>query len=343
MQAANYSGTTLAAVKTSSISSFYTEGHLNPRGITIASPSSNQDTEPSASRVRRVAAAYSALTVLSIIWGLAFVAIKQAIFELSPVNLALLRWFVAGACFLVLVPFMGKPKTKFERKDLPRLLVIAFANVVGYHLALYYAETTVSAGLAGLLISFAPVFVVILSAVLLHERAGAKVVFSLLLAILGTFVLSVHQVSLSDLSSFIGPAEVALSALFYALFTVLAKPLVHKYGAPPITIWAGLLGTLMLVPLLSTSFLAQVAVLSFNGWISVLYLSVLSTVLGYLIYYTLVSRGAVSRLSVQLYLAPIVSVIGGVLLLNEGVTIFTIGGGALLLLAVALVTNVRKA
>jgi drug/metabolite transporter (DMT)-like permease len=270
------------------------------------------------------------------------VAIKQATFELSPVNLALLRWFVAGACFLILIPVMGKAKTKLERGDLPRLLIIAFANVVGYHLALYYAETTVSAGLAGLLISFAPVFVVILSAVLLHERAGVKVVFSLLLAFVGTLVLSVGQVSLTDLSSFIGPAEVVLSALFYAIFTVLAKPLVHKYGAPPITIWAGLLGTVMLIPLLSTSFISQAVALSFYGWVSVLYLSVLSTVLGYLIYYTLVSRGAVSRLSVQLYLIPIVSVVGGILLLNEGVTIFTIAGGTLLLLAVALVTNVKE-
>jgi len=270
------------------------------------------------------------------------VAIKQATFELSPVNLALLRWFVAGACFLVLIPIIGKPKTRLQRGDLPRLLVIAFANVVGYHLALYYAETTVSAGLAGLLISFGPVFIVILSALLLHERAGVKVLFSLFLAIFGTLVLSAGRVSLSDLYSFIGPAEVVLAALFYAMFTVLAKPLVHKYGAPPITIWAGLFGTAMLLPLLSISFVTQVEALSFNGWISVLYLALLSTVLGYLLYYTLVSKGAVSRLSVQLYLAPIVSVVGGVLLLNEGVTVFTVAGGALLLLAVALVTNVRK-
>ncbi len=269
-------------------------------------------------------------------------AIKQAIFELSPVNLALLRWFIAGACFLVLVPIIGKPKTRLERRDLPRLLVIAFAMVVGYHLSLYYAETTVSAGLAGLLISFGPVFIVILSALFLHERAGVKVVLALFLAVFGTFVLSVGQVSLSDLSSFLGPAEVVLSAAFYALFTVLAKPLVHKYGAPPTTIWASLLGTAMLIPLVSGSFVTQVEALSVIGWTSVLYLSVLSTVLGYLLFYMLVSRGAVSRLSVQLYLAPIVSVAGGVLLLNEGVTLFIVAGGALLLLAVALVTGVRR-
>lgn len=298
--------------------------------------------ESSDSRARRLVASYSALVVLSIIWGLAFVAIKQAIFELSPVNLALLRWFIAGACFLVLIPVIGRPKTKLERRDVPRLLVIAFANVVGYHLSLYYAETTVSAGLAGLLISFGPVFVVILSVLLLHEHAGPKVVLALLLAVFGTLVLSVGQVSLSNLSSFLGPAEVVLSAGFYALFTVLAKPLVHKYGAPSTTIWAGLLGTAMLVPLLSGSFVTQVEALSSSGWASVLYLSVLSTVFGYLLFYTLVSRGAVSKLSVQLYLAPIVSVVGGVFILNEGATIYTVAGGALLLLAVALVTGVRK-
>ncbi|MGP8126056.1 MAG: DMT family transporter [Nitrososphaerales archaeon] len=297
----------------------------------------------SVSRVRKAVASYSALVVLSVIWGLAFVAIKQATFELSPVNLALLRWLIAGACFLALVPIIGKPKTRLERRDLPRLLVIAFANVVGYHLALYYAETTVSAGLAGLLISFGPVFIVTLSALFLHERAGPKVLLALFLAVFGTLVLSVGQVSLSNLSSFLGPAEVVLAAAFYALFTVLAKPFVHKYGAPPTTIWAGLLGTAMLVPLLSGSFVTQVEALSAVGWASVLYLSVLSTVFGYLLFYTLVSRGAVSRLSVQLYLAPIVSVVGGVLLLNEGATLFTVAGGALLLVAVALVTGVRKA
>jgi drug/metabolite transporter (DMT)-like permease len=303
---------------------------------------SNHAAVASGSRLRKVAASYSVLIVLSVLWGLAFVAIKQATFELSPVNLALLRWFIAGACFLVLVPVIGRPKTRFERRDLPRLLVVAFSNVVGYHLSLYYAETTVSAGLAGLLISFAPVFVVMLSVLLLHERAGARVVLALLLAVFGTFVLSIGQVSLSNLSSFIGPAEVVLAAGFYAVFSVLGKALVHKYGAPPTTIWAGLLGTAMLVPLLSGSFVTQVVALSAVGWTSVLYLSVLSTVFGYLLYYTLLSRGAVSRLSVQLYLAPIVSVIGGVLLLNEEVTVFTVAGGALLLLAVALVTGAGK-
>jgi len=93
------------------------------------------------------------------------------------------------------------------------------------------------------------------------------------------------------------------------------------------------------LPLLSTGFITQVESLPIDGWLSVLYLSVLSTVLGYTLFYTLVSRRSVSTLSIQLYLAPIVGVIGGVVLLNETVTVFTAIGGAMMLAAVALTTK----
>ncbi|HXW37816.1 MAG TPA: DMT family transporter [Nitrososphaerales archaeon] len=287
-----------------------------------------------------LAGKYAILVTLSIIWGLAFVAIKVADSQLSPVNLALLRWLIASCGFLVLAPLVGKPKVAFERRDIPRLLVMAFANVVGYHVSLNYAETTVSAGLAGLLISFGPVFIVALSVVVLKEKAGRRLVAALCLALLGAVVLSVGDLGSS--TSIVGPLEVVLTAAFYAVFTILAKPMVHKYGAPPTTIFVGLAGTAMLLPFAGGSFVSQVRSMNSTGWSAVLYLGLLSTVIGYMMFYTLVSRGAVSRLSIQLYLAPIVSVVGGALLLGETVTAFTLAGGALLLAGVALATGASK-
>lgn len=90
-------------------------------------------------------------------------------------DLALLRCLIAGVPFLVLLPVIGKPKVRFERRDVPRLLVVALANVAGYHISLNYAETTLSAGLSALLIAFGPIFIVILSYFLLKERAGRKI------------------------------------------------------------------------------------------------------------------------------------------------------------------------
>ena len=280
---------------------------------------------------------YTLLLALSVIWGLAFVAIRRADFDLSPVDLTLLRWIIVSMAFLVLAPFIGKLKVPFQRTDLPRFLVVALSNVVIYHLSLNYAESIVSASLAGLLISLGPVFVVVLSRLSLGEKIGGRLIVALLFALAGAVVLSA-----GDTLSFVtltGPIAVVVTALAYAVYAVLSKPLVGKYGAVPTAIWASLAGTAMLLPLLSGGFFADVSRLSTEGWISVLYLALLSTVLGNTIFYTLVGRKAVSTLSIQLYLIPLVSAIGGVFLLGEAVTLYLVLGGSALLVAVALATG----
>jgi drug/metabolite transporter (DMT)-like permease len=285
---------------------------------------------------------YGILFVLSILWGMAFVAIRIAVFELSPISLTLLRWFVSGAGFLFIAPFIGKSKIKLERQDLPRLLVISMLNVPFYHLSLNFAERTVSSGLAGLLMSLGPVFIAVFSAYFLKERIGGRLVIALTLGIIGALVISVPDLNFSSGGSIAGPLGVVVAALSFATFSVLSKPLVHKYGAAPVTIWAGLTGTLMLLPLLSPNLATETAALSSKGWFSILYLSILSTVVGYLMFYTLVSQGAVSRLSIQLYLIPVISVVGGVLLLQESLSVYTIIGGSILLFSIALATMQRS-
>jgi len=66
-------------------------------------------------------------------------------------------------------------------------------------------------------------------------------------------------------------------------------------------------------------------------------------VLGYSLFYVMVGRGGVTTLMIQLYLAPVISVIGGAILLQESVTPFTLLGGAAMLIAVWLATGMGKA
>jgi drug/metabolite transporter (DMT)-like permease len=282
-------------------------------------------------------AGFALIIILSLIWGLAFVAIRSAVQELTPINLTLLRWFIVSATFLVLAPFIGKPKTPFAKRDLPRFALVSFASVGGYHLSLNYSETIVSAGLAGILISFGPIFIVLLSAVFLKEKIETKLMIALALATAGVFVLSIN----ADLTfqQITGPLGVVLAAFMYGVFSVGSKPLVKKYGAMPVAVWVAVLGTLFLLPLLSWNFVTNVSSLSATGWISVLYLAILSTVIANIILYTLIGGRLVSKLSVQLYLVPIVSLVGGILLLGESLTIFTLLGAGLMLTATALATR----
>jgi drug/metabolite transporter (DMT)-like permease len=272
-----------------------------------------------------------------VIWGLAFVAIRSAVQELTPVNLTLLRWLIVSGTFLVLAPFIGKPKAPLSRSDIPRFVLVSFASVGAYHLSLNYAETIVSSGLAGLLISFGPIFVVLLSALFLKEKIGSRLMFALALAVAGAVILSINT-GLSFLQ-ITGPFAVVLAAFMYSIFSVGSKPLVKEYGALPVAIWVAVIGTVFTLPLVSWSFLAQVFTLSVVGWLSVFYLAVLSTVVANMILYTLISDRAVSRLSVQLYLIPLVSLVGGVLLLGESFSTFTILGACFLFAGTALATH----
>src|SRR5260370_8685111 len=97
------------------------------------------------------------VVILGVIWGLAFVAIRTADFQLSPVNLTIVRWLIASAGFLTLAPFYGKPKQPVQRRHIPRILVVSLASATGYHLSLNYPQTILSTRLACLLTSLHPI------------------------------------------------------------------------------------------------------------------------------------------------------------------------------------------
>jgi drug/metabolite transporter (DMT)-like permease len=94
--------------------------------------------------------------------------------------------------FLVLAPVFGRPKKPVQRRHIPRILLVSLASVVGYHLSLNYAETIVSSGLAGLLISFGPIFIVLLSALFLKEKIGGRLMLALALAVGVAVILSIN-------------------------------------------------------------------------------------------------------------------------------------------------------
>ena len=277
------------------------------------------------------------VVILGVIWGLAFVAIRTADFQLKPINLTILRWLIASVGFLALAPFFGKPKQPVQRSHIPRILVVSLASVTGYHLSLNYAETIVSAGLAGLLISLGPIFVVVLSAMFLKEKIGKRLGLALAAAMTGAIVLSLNAGL--DFREITGPLAVVFSAFMYSVFAVGSKPLVKEYGALPTAIWVALIGTAFTLPLISMNFVTQIQQLSSITWLSVLYLALLSTVLANVILYLLIGNRSVSRLSIQLYIVPLVSLIGGIVLLGESVTILTVLGGILIFTGVALATR----
>src|SRR5437773_12361579 len=85
----------------------------------------------------------SLVVILGVTGGLAFVAIRTADFQLSPINVRLLCWLIASDVFLALSPFFGRQMQPVKRYHIHRILIVSLVSVIVYNLSLNYADTIV--------------------------------------------------------------------------------------------------------------------------------------------------------------------------------------------------------
>ena len=102
------------------------------------------------------------LFILSAIWGSAFIGIKIAVETINPITVASLRLTVA-AIFLCTIFFIRKHKFNLS---IITYVYIFFIALIGNFIPFYlisWSEIYISSSLAGLLLSVAPIFALLLS------------------------------------------------------------------------------------------------------------------------------------------------------------------------------------
>jgi drug/metabolite transporter (DMT)-like permease len=274
------------------------------------------------------------LTVLC--WGMAFVFIKQALVELSPVELTILRFGLASLAFLCYLALVPSARVHVRREDWGRFLLLGFLGVPGYHLALNFGEQWIPASMASLIIALNPIVTALLSAWLVRERPGWRSAAGILLAVAGLLlVLRAQGGPVFSLSSKLGAGLTLFAAIDWSFYSVLAKPLFRRYPSATVTAYATLVGTVFLLPLLRPSFLLKLPTLSAGTWGAMLFLSLLAAFFGYLAWYYALARRDAAQVAVYIYLNPLTAVLGSRFILAEPLTLPLLAGGALILAGVA--------
>ena len=235
-------------------------------------------------RDRKATLVNLSLIGLFLVWSNAFTFVRIATRSLTPANLAILRFALVWP-FLFLFPGLYRLR-KLESRDWPRLLLVSFLMVAGYHLALNAAETRVTASVAALTAGFSPILTGVFSAVMLRERLPGRRVAGLIVSLAGLVVLVLGINGHIELTSLLGVGLAFLAPLCWSLSTVLSKPMVAKYRGLDVTVWGLFLGTLFLLPWLRpASLVSQVTTMPFIAWASVAYLAYLSILLGYPVWF----------------------------------------------------------
>ena len=282
------------------------------------------------------------LGVLSLLWGFAFVGIKEVVEEISPSTLTILRFAIADVCLIAIMAFAPATRPRFERRDWWRIAVLAITGVPMYHLSLNWGEQRTSASVASLIVATAPVMVALASAAILRERTPARRWLGIALAFGGVAVLAFANGSGSASNSLVGIAVSVLAPVAWAIYVIVAKPLTERASSVQVTAAGILVGSVTLLPFVSGRTFDDVGALSAAGWGWMLLLGVGSTVAGYFIFVWALRRLDATTVSVFLYAVPVVALLASWLLLGEDLGISVALAAALVITGVALAQQERR-
>ena len=132
-----------------------------------------------------------------------------------------------------------------------------------------------------------------------------------------------------------GAGLVLAGTLAFGAYTIVLRPLSAAYGAVPATAASTCIGALPYLAFAWTLPTTRLAQLAPSVWGELAFLALGSTVAGMLLWNRAVLSGGTTRVSLLLYLEPVVSVLGALIFLGEHVTLATIAGGLLILAGVA--------
>ena len=275
-----------------------------------------------------------------IFWGVSFVATRAVVAEISPVTLIFLRAALGSALLVAILAARGGAWWP-ARSAWPSLLLMGFVGVAFHQVLQAYALRLTSAVNSGWLIGLTPVWSAILAAVHLRERFPPRKLLGLALGFAGA-VLVVTRGQLGSgvlaLPSTRGDLMILASTVNWAVYTVIGHPVLKRLGALVATTCAMLVGWALLAgPFLYARGWTDLARLSASGWLSVLFLGICCSGLGYLWWYGALEKVEASRVAALLYLEPLVTLVAARALLGEPVGVTTVVGGLMLVGGVALV------
>lgn len=269
------------------------------------------------------------LLFANVVYATSAVVTRVALDAIPPATLAFARLAIAA---LVLVPLArGAPLPAGQG---PRLF---WMGAVGFALAFALTNWGIqysSATNAALLIIVEPLTLLLLGPALLGERLTRREVVGAALAVVGAVLVvadGIPGVTLSILPRWRGDVLLALSGVAYAVYSLLGRPVLTAANSMAVTTRSIVWGAIALAPLAAFEWMTgHRPSASLPGLAAMLYLGVVITAWGYVVWNWALARVEASRTAAFLTVQPIVGALLGAALLGDPVSVYTGVGGALI-------------
>jgi drug/metabolite transporter (DMT)-like permease len=275
---------------------------------------------------------------LAVAWGSAFTAIKAGLEFFPPVLFAAFRYDLAGILMLgyaVYITDHWLPQTRAE------WLLVAIGGtfmIAAYHAFLFIGEQGTTSAAAAIIVSLSPILTTgFARAFLPDERLTALGIIGLLVGFLGVGVLSNPDPNNLFERRTVSMFLVFLAAASFALGSVLTRRVKGELPIETMEAWSMLLGAgLMHVASVGLAESVTDVVWTLEAIIALLYLVIVASALGFLVYFDLLDRLGPIEINLVSYAAPVMAAVTGLLFLGERPTTYTVLGFLLIVLGFVL-------
>jgi drug/metabolite transporter (DMT)-like permease len=287
-----------------------------------------------AARLNRIYAMVCAMTVF---WSLNYIAAKIAVRSFPPVFYACVRMMLAGVLMTVMyLVWVRKHREaaihKWPWRDLLILSAIGVVGMVGNQILFVAGVSHTSVAHASLVIATTPVQVLLFAWLRGQERLTTLKIAGMGMAIGGVAVLNLAPGRSARGASLLGDSLVFLCASSFALYSVLGKERMRKFGAIPVNTLGFAVSAVLLIPPVwwwgrSFDFAAVPAI----AWWMLAYMAGVASVLCYIIFSYSLEHLPASRVASFSYAQPFIASLAAWWLLGEPVTVPVAIGGLLVL------------
>jgi drug/metabolite transporter (DMT)-like permease len=283
------------------------------------------------------ARSHLSIVVVVVLWATSFSVIKTLLDNgVAAIDIALLRYAIAAPGFaFVLWRAGGLPG--LTRRDAARVAAAGLLIVVGYHVFLNVGTRHTTSGIAALVVALSPALTLVFALALGLDRVRARHVLGLAVAFAGVaIVIALGAGETLSLDGAQGPLIVLGAPLAFALYNVILKPLLGRHDLLALTAATSLIGMIGLVPFVRGSTVDAVADGTATDAVLLLYLGVLATFVGYILWnFGLRGLGPTRAVTYTYAISPLAVVIGAIVL-DETLTAWLVVGGALVVGGIAL-------
>ena len=284
---------------------------------------------------------YISVSLAMIFWSLTFIWFKIANEVFPPFSIVLLRLIISSVILLTGAVFI-KQLQKIERKDIKWIILLALFEPCLYFIGESLGLTMITSTLAAVVIGTIPLFVPVGAYIFFREKLSLLNIAGILLSFAGILIVVLNR----SLTFNANPAGVML--LFLAVFsavgyTLMVRKLVGKYNPYSLVTYQNVLGIVLFFPLVAV--FENEALLSVDltgrSLVSLFCLAIFGSTLAFILYnYSIKSLGA-SKANIFTNVIPVLTAVFSYYILNEEMTFRKVTGIAVVL-AGLLLSQLKK-